>query len=254
MQKPALIFDAHLDMSWNALEFNRDLMKPVAEIRQFEKRFTDINPGDATCSWVELQRGRVGMTISTLLPRLHRKHKELTFFQSREAAYGSCHAQRAYYRAMVEKGVLRQIGDRETLDRHVAEWESDATGKLPVGYILSMEGSPSILSPAQIPQWYEAGLRILGPAHYGAGPYCHGTGSEGGLTADGRKLLKEMDQVGMLLDVTHLADESFWQALEVFEGPVLASHHNSREIVPGDRQLTDKQIKTLIERGGGIGD
>ena len=253
MQRPRLIFDAHLDMAWNAVEWNRDLLQPVSRIREFEQQFSDIIPGDATTSWVELQRGRVGITISTVLPRLHRKDKELTFFQSREAAYAACHAHRAYYRAMAARGVLREIGDRETLDRHVAEWETDATGKLPVGYILSMEGSPSILSPAQIPEWYEVGLRILGPAHYGPGPYCHGTGSEGGLTADGRELLKQMDRVGMLLDVTHLADESFWQAIELFEGPVLASHHKSRELVPGDRQLTDEQIKTLIERGAVIG-
>ena len=154
---------------------------------------------------------------------------------------------------MVERGVLRQIPDKETLDRHVAEWEADTTGELPIGYILSMEGSPSILSPEQIPEWYQAGLRILGPAHYGPGPYCMGTGSEGGLTADGPALLKEMDKVGMLLDVTHLADESFWQALDVFQGPVLASHHNSRVLVPGDRQLDDNQIKALIERGAVIG-
>ncbi len=248
-----LIFDAHLDMAWNACEWNRDLMLPVSEIRQFEKHFEDINPGDCTVSWADLRRGSVGMTISTLLPRLHRKDKELTFFQSREAAYGSCHAQLAYYRAMTERGVLRQIADVESLDQHVAAWKANESGELPIGYILSMEGSPSILSPAQIPEWYEAGLRILGPAHYGPGPYCCGTGSEGGLTADGPALLKEMDQVGMLLDVTHLADQSFWEALEIFEGPVLASHHNCRSLVPADRQLTDEQIKALGERGAVIG-
>jgi len=253
MQKPALIFDAHLDMSWNALEFNRDLMLPVAEIREFEKQFTEINPGDATCSWVELQRGRVGMTISTLLPRLHRKDAELTHYQSRESAYGICHGQLAYYRAMVERGVLREIADKDTLDEHVAAWETDTTGELPIGYILSMEGSPSILSPGQIEEWYNAGLRILGPAHYGPGPYCMGTGSEGGLKDGGAELLKEMNRVGMLLDVTHLADQSFWEALDIFEGPVLASHHNCRALVPGDRQLDDDQIKELIKRGAVIG-
>jgi membrane dipeptidase len=116
-----------------------------------------------------------------------------------------------------------------------------------------MEGSQPILHPEQIHEWYEAGLRILGPAHYGENPYCFGTGSQGGLKADGPALLREMDKAGMLLDVTHLADQSFWEALEVFEGPVLASHHNCRSLVPGDRQLTDEQIKALIERGGVIG-
>lgn len=248
-----LIFDAHLDMAWNACEWNRDLTLPVSEIREFEKQFTDINPGDGTVSWHDLRRGRVGMTISTLLPRLHRKDKELSHFQSREAAYGVCRGHLAYYRAMVARGVLREIPDRESLDKHVAEWEADTTGELPIGFILSMEGSPSILSPSQIPEWYAAGLRILGPAHYGPGPYCFGTGSEGGLKEDGPALLMEMDKCGMLLDVTHLADQSFWEALDIFQGPVLASHHNCRSIVPGDRQLTDEQIKALIERGAVIG-
>ena len=75
---PRLIFDAHLDMAWNALEWNRDLMKPVAELREFESQFEGIVPGDCTVSWDDLRRGRVGMTISTLLPRLHRKDAALS--------------------------------------------------------------------------------------------------------------------------------------------------------------------------------
>ena len=253
MPRPRLIFDAHLDMAWNALEWNRDLTKPVQEIRQFEAQFADIVPGEATTSWDALQKGRVGTIIATLLPRLHRKDKPLTHYQSREAAYGACHGQLAYYRAMTRRGLLREISDRAALEDHVADWESGDAGGLPIGFILSMEGSPSILYPAQVAEWYEQGLRIVGPAHYGPGPYCHGTGSQGGLTPEGRELIREMDRVGMLLDVTHLADESFWQALEIYQGPVLASHHNCRALVPGDRQLTDEQIKALIERGAVIG-
>src|SRR4029453_1578424 len=89
--------------------------------------------------------------------------------------------------------------------------------------------------------------------HYGGGPYPPGTGSEGGLLEDGPALLREMDRGGMILDVTHLADQSFWEALDVFQGPVLASHHNCRTLVPADRQLADEQIKALIQRGAVIG-
>jgi len=248
-----LIFDAHLDMAWNACEWNRDLMLPVAELREFERQFEDIVPGDCTVSWAELRRGQIGITISTLLPRLHRKDKELTFYQSREADYAAGYGQLAYYRAMVRRGVLRQISDKATLDEHVTALEADTSDELPIGFILSMEGSQPILSPSQIPEWYEAGLRILGPAHYGPNPYCHGTGSEGGLKADGPALLQAMDRVGMMLDVTHLADQSFWEALDIYQGPVLASHHNCRALVPGDRQLTDDQIKALVERDAVIG-
>lgn len=254
-----LIFDAHLDMAWNACEWNRDLELPVTEIRKFERQFENITPGEATVSWHALRKGGVGMTISTLLPRLHRKDAALTHYQSREAAYGVAMGQLAYYRAMVAKGVLREIPDSATLQSHVAEWEANedaarADGSsIPIGFILSMEGAPPILSPQQIGDWFDAGLRILGPAHYGPGPYCFGTGSTGGLKEEGPALLKEMDRVGMLLDVTHLADQSFWEALEIYQGPVLASHHNCRSLVDADRQLTDEQIKALIERGAVIG-
>ncbi|HEY3967921.1 MAG TPA: membrane dipeptidase [Planctomycetaceae bacterium] len=248
-----LIFDAHLDMAWNALEWNRNLEWPVHKIREFEKQFTGINPGPNTVSWHALREGRVGITISTLLPRLHRKDKALSHYQSREAAYASAYGQLYYYKALVAKGVLREIPDAKTLSAHVREWEHDTTGKLPIGYILSMEGSPPILAPSQIAEWYAAGLRILGPSHYGISPYSHGTGSEGGLLAEGPALLREMDKVGMILDVTHLADQSFWEALDIFQGPVLASHHNCRALVPADRQFADDQIKALIKRGAVIG-
>jgi membrane dipeptidase len=248
-----LIFDAHLDMAWNALEWNRNLELPVHKIREFEKQFNGINPGPNTVSWHALREGRVGITICTLLPRLHRKDKALSHYQSRAADYASAFGQLYYYKALVAKGVLREIPDAKTLSTHVREWEQDTTGQLPIGYILSMEGSPPILSPSQIGEWYAAGLRILGPSHYGVSPYSHGTGSEGGLLADGPALLKEMDKVGMLLDVTHLADQSFWEALDIFQGPVLASHHNCRALVPADRQLADDQIKALIKRGAVIG-
>ena len=248
-----LIFDSHLDMAWNALEWNRDLMLPVHKLREFESQFQGINPGPCTTTWPAMKQGGIGISICTLLPRLHRKDKVLTHYQSREAAYAACRGQLEYYYAMCKQGVLREIPDKATLNEHVAAWEKDQSGHLPIGYILSMEGSPSILSPSQIPEWYAAGLRILGPAHYGPGPYCYGTGSEGGLKEEGPALLREMEKVGMILDVTHLADQSFWEALDVYGGPVLASHHNCRALVPADRQLDDRQIKALIERKAIIG-
>jgi membrane dipeptidase len=110
-----------------------------------------------------------------------------------------------------------------------------------------------VLSPKQVGQWWEVGLRIIGPAHYGVSPYAHGTGTEGGLFADGPALLREMQRVGMALDVTHLSDQCFDEALDIFQGPVLASHHNCRALVPNQRQLTDQQLKRLIERGAVIG-
>ena len=57
----------------------------------------------------------------------------------------------------------------------------------------------------------------------------------------------------MVLDLTHLADQAFWEALECFEGAVLASHNNCRALVPGDRQYSDEQLRAIVERGGVVG-
>jgi membrane dipeptidase len=76
---------------------------------------------------------------------------------------------------------------------------------------------------------------------------------EGGLFPLGPALLKEMDRVGMILDVTHLSDQCFYEALDIYGGPVLASHHNCRALVPDVRQLNDDQIKRLIARDAVIG-
>jgi len=246
------LFDAHLDMAWNALEFNRNLKLPIEKIREFEHTLKDRWIDDPIVSWEELRKGQIGTVIATLLPRLHARDMQNSFYQSREAAYAASRAQLIYYRKLVEEGYLREIPDKATLESHVEEWKSP-TAESPIGFILSMEGSWSVLEPAMIEEWYNRGLRILGPAHYGPDEYCHGTGSEGGLKERGPELLREMERVGMLLDATHLSDQSFWEALEIYSGPVLASHHNCRALVPGDRQLTDEQIKALIERGAVIG-
>jgi membrane dipeptidase len=248
-----LVFDAHLDMAWNALEWNRDLMLSVPKIREFESQFQNIIPGECTTSWFELKRGNLGLIIATLLPRMNRKDRVMTFPQQRETCYGMAMGQLAYYRAMARRGVLREVPNARVLNAHVDEWLKSPSAATPIGFILSMEGSTPILAPEQIAEWYAAGLRILGPAHYGPGPYCYGTGSKGGFNADGKRLLQEMQKVGMLLDVTHLADESFFDAMDIYGGPVLASHHNCRSLVDADRQLTDEQIKLIVARGGVIG-
>jgi membrane dipeptidase len=93
----------------------------------------------------------------------------------------------------------------------------------------------------------------MGPVHYGPGIYGQGTDASGPLTARGRELLKEMDRLGIILDVTHLCDESFADALDRFQGPVWASHHNCRVLANWNRQLSDSQIRRLVERGAVIG-
>ncbi|HEV2947922.1 MAG TPA: membrane dipeptidase [Gemmataceae bacterium] len=277
-----IIFDAHLDLAWNAIDFNRDLRLSVAEIRRSEDGMAGKSRGCNTVSFPELRSGKVVIFIATLLARLLRAgpNPAVQRYTSMQAAYGAACGQLAYYRAMEQEGWLRRIKDSATLESHIRAWEGEApaepfarTGsagaspsrrsvigpsnpensKEPLGFILSMEGADPILHPDQVHEWYTAGLRIVGPAHYGVSPYVHGTDTEGGLFSPGPALLKVMEEVGMILDVTHLADQSFDEALDIFGGPVLASHHNCRALVPHQRQLTDEQIKRLISRGAVIG-
>ncbi len=118
---------------------------------------------------------------------------------------------------------------------------------------MSLEGADSIVSPGHLERTYAHGLRAIGPAHYGEGIYAPGTNATGGFPPAGRELLAEMERLGMILDVTHLSDECFWEALDLYTGPIWASHSNCRALVPHQRQLDDQQIRALIARDAVIG-
>jgi membrane dipeptidase len=252
-----LVFDAHLDLAWNAIDWNRDLNLPVAEIRRREQeaQVPGKGRGENTVSFPDLRRGGVGIFIATVLARLLRVGlmPAAQRYQTMEAGYAATRGQMAYYAALEQRGVLRWIRNAADLDAHVQAWQATGGEGEPLGFILSMEGGDPVLSPQQVEEWFQAGLRIIGPAHYGVSPYAHGTGTEGGLFPEGPALLKEMERVGMILDVTHLSDQCFDEALDLYGGPVLASHHNCRALVPDQRQLSDDQIRRLVARGAVIG-
>ena len=250
-----LIFDAHLDLSMNALEWNRDLTRPVSEIRLREAGLTDKpDRGRGTVSLPAMREGRIGLCVATQIARFVDKTNPLPGWHSQEQAWAQTQGQLAWYQAMEDKGEMRSIRTRLQLDEHLALWENATdTASLPVGYILSLEGADSIYDLSCLEKAYNNGLRALGPAHYGPGVYAYGTDSNGGLGVKGRALLAEMEHLGIILDATHLCDESFWEAMEHFHGPVWASHHNARALVPHNRQFADEQFKVLIERGAVIG-
>lgn len=249
-----LVFDAHLDLSMNALEWNRDLTRPLAEIRRREAGKTDkVDRAKGTVSLPEMRRGQVGLCVATLIARYVKPGNPLPGWHSPEIAWAQTQGQLAWYRVMEEAGEMVQITDIASLDRHVALWQDVPPDRAPIGYVLSLEGADSILTPARLERSYREGLRAIGPAHYGPGTYAFGTHSSGGIGTAGRDLLSEIDRLGMILDATHLCDVSFWEALEHFHGPVWASHSNCRALVPEERQFSDEQLKVLIERGAVIG-
>ncbi len=248
-----LIADIHLDLSMNALEWNRDLRWTVDEIRDAERGMTDRpDRGRNTVSFGEMRRGRVGVCVATLIARYVRRGSPIPGWSSPEQAWAQTRGQLAWYRAMEEAGELTSITSAAGLDRHLARWEaSDGAG--PIGYVLSLEGADSLVTVGHLERAYADGLRAVGPAHYGPGVYANGTTSSGSLNERGRDLLREMDRLGVILDATHLCDEAFWEALDLFRGAVWASHNNCRALVPNQRQFSDDQIRALVARGAIIG-
>jgi len=248
--------DAHLDIAMNALEWNRDLTKSVTEIRSREEGMNDkLDRAKGVVSLPALREGKIGLIVATQIARYVAKGSNLPGWHSPEQAWAQSQGQLAWYKAMEEEGQMIQITNLTQLEAHLKLWEDttipDETK--PVGFILSLEGADSIVRLSYLEKAYEKGLRAMGPAHYGPGRYADGTGMSGPLHAAGIELLKEMDRLGLILDITHLTDESFDQALSLYKGPVWASHHNCRALVDHQRQLTDEQIKRLIERDAVIG-
>ena len=249
-----LIFDAHLDLAMNAIEWNRDLSRSIEEIRARERALTDKpDRGRGTVSFAEMRRGGVGLCVATQIARYVAPDNPLAGWHSPEQAWAMTQGQLAWYRAMEERGELRQIGDLASLDRHAALWEKTPAPGAPIGYVLSLEGADSIVTLRHLERAYAQGLRALGPAHYGPGVYAQGTNACGGIGTRGRELLAEMDRLGIILDATHLCDDSFREALDRFRGAVWASHSNCRSLVPHGRQFTDDQIRELVQRGAVIG-
>ena len=254
-----LIIDAHLDLSWNALQWNRDLTQSVYTLRTLEVGTPGKGRALGTVALPEMRQGRVAVSFATLLARSTGRPAPHIDYNSPTQAYGIAQGQLAYYRALEAAGEIRILTDSQALSAHMADWRqweaagADLATVPPLGFVLSMEGADPIQTPQQLEAWYEAGLRLLGPTHYGPGRYAGGTGTELGLTPLGIPLLQEMAALGVLLDLTHFSDEAFWEAVGHYDGPVLASHNNCRTLVPHQRQFDDEQLKLIFARDGVVG-
>ncbi|MEM6282339.1 MAG: membrane dipeptidase [Chloroflexota bacterium] len=243
------LFDAHLDLGWNALQWDRDLTQSAMTIRAQEAGLP--GRGQNTVALPQMRTGRVALCIGTLMGRNTGIPVAGVDFRSPQQANGIARGQLAYYHALAATGEIRLIRNHVDLNLHLEG--IPAEGATTVGLVIGMESADAILHPDDLQQWWDDGLRIIGPAHYGTGRYAGGTGVEDGLTAAGLVLLRAMEDTGMILDLTHLSDAAFWQALEQFDGTVIASHSNCRSLVPHQRQLDDRQIKAIAECGGVVG-
>ena len=249
------IADMHLDLSMNALEWNRDLREPVRTINLREAGLHDKpDRGNATVSFDELRKGNTGLVVATQIGRYVAPGNPLPGWHSPEQAWAQTQGQLAWYKAMEADGQMSMIRTKEALDTHLALWaDGEPNARKPIGYVLSLEGADSLITVEHLEIAWQYGLRAVGPAHYGPGRYANGTDSSGKINDLGKVLLSKMDSLGMILDVSHLNDDAFWHALELYNGSVWASHNNCRSLVDHNRQFSDAMIRALIERNAIIG-
>ncbi|MBI4733198.1 MAG: membrane dipeptidase [Chloroflexi bacterium] len=257
-----LIVDAHQDIAWNIQAFGRDYTRPAAETRRLE---TEANSpaieheGHTLLGWPEYQQGRVAIIFSTLFVTSGKARYdwETIFYTNFDEAHRLYREQLDVYHELTDRhpDYFQRIGSRADLEAVLAHWADASAETHPIGLVPLMEGAEGVRSPAELELWWQAGVRIIGLAWAGT-RYCGGTREPGPLTDEGRVLIKVMAAIGFTLDISHMDELSARQSLDLYPGPVIASHANAAAIIPeytGNRHLSDDVIKALIGRDGVMG-
>jgi len=255
------IIDSHQDLAYSHLSFGRNYLTSAKEIRRTEVG-TDIpeRAGQTLLGWEDYQAGRIAVIFSTLFiapKRYQSKEWEKMTFSDTAEAYRLNRSQIDLYRrwsdSYPEKFCL--VKDAATLNTVIDGWENDPSSTHPVGLVMLMEGAEGIQSFAELEEWWDLGVRIIGPVWAGT-RFCGGSYEKGGFTGEGLQLLEVMADLGFTLDISHMTEESALTALDRYEGKIIASHANAKALLNGpvaDRHLSDLVIRRLVERGGMMG-
>jgi membrane dipeptidase len=257
-----LIVDAHEDLAYNAAYFGRDYTRSALVTRQLELNGpVPKRNGNTLLGLPEFLQAQVAVIFSTLFAAPARQQQtEAPFtktYSTAQEAHDLANAQMDYYYQLVDENEpFELIGSRGDLDRVLATWAAPEPAGRRVGLVPLMEGADPIREPQEAEWWMERGVRIVGLA-WGATRFAGGTGAPGPLTAEGRRLLDVMADLGLILDLSHSSDESFLGALDRFQGTVIVSHANARALLDGfarpERMLTDEMIRRAAEAGAVIG-
>jgi membrane dipeptidase len=249
-----LVVDAHEDIGWNVLALGRDVRRSALETRRLELT-SDVPEQNGVCmvglpEWLE---GNVAIVFGTIyVSPARRGHPSgPQVYSNAEEAYALAQKQvDVYQRLADEEEQIALVTTQDTLEKVLESWESESPA---VGLVPLMEGADPIREPAEAEFWFERGVRIVGLSWKAGTRYAGGDGAGGPLTDLGRELLNVMADLGMGLDVSHLSEEAFFEAVGRFEGYVVATHANPRALVPGARQLSDEMIRRVAERDGVVG-
>ena len=254
-----LIIDGHEDIAFNVLCANRDYRRSARETRTRETGLMDVREalGLPMLGLPEWITGRVAVIFATIFTEPagssfsgHLNER----YSTAEDAHRIARRQLTVYETLTAAaGPFRLVRDQRELAGVLATWdEGRDEAQRQIGLVLLMENADPIREPDELDFWYDAGLRIVGPAWMST-RYCGGTFEPGPLTDLGRRLLDGMAARQMLLDTSHMAEEAFFQAVERYDGAIIASHSNPRRFVDGDRHLSDEMIRALVARDGVIG-
>ncbi|MBE2181963.1 MAG: membrane dipeptidase [Anaerolineae bacterium] len=261
-----IIVDAHEDIAFNALSWGRDYFKSALEKRRAEADTeAAAAEGLAMVGLPEAILGRVGLVFATIFTEPDRSTALATApfsgqrYRTAKEANAQGMQQLDYYRRLWDASErVQPVRTQVELDAVLSTWADglEVTDRKQ-GMLLLMENADPILEPKQFEEWYDYGVRVVGPA-WASTRYCGGTGEPGPLTALGRELLDVMGDMNVLLDLSHMPEESFFEALDRYDGQMIASHSNPRRFVGSrddgrQRLLSDTQIRRLAERDGVIG-
>jgi membrane dipeptidase len=227
------IIDAHLDLAYNAVR-GREILRPA-------RQQTADAEGIPSVGLPDLREGHVGLICATIFCAPD---------DPKERGYRT--PDEAHAMAMQQIEWYRSAAGSSEMEFVTGALQVPSTANECVPAIMLLEGADPIRDPAEVQEFFDAGVRIVGLA-WRKTRYAGGTGAPGPLTADGIKLVRELDRYGIIHDASHLAEDSFWQLMDLSAGKVIASHSNCRSIVPTDRQLSDKMIRSIAGRGGVIG-
>ncbi len=259
-----MLIDAHEDIAWNMLAYGRDYTHSAHEIRRHEQETGSETPrynGQALLGYPDWLRGQVGIVFGTLFVGPARKRgpeRHVPAYADAEEAHRLYRQELDLYHRLADEhpDQFRLLHTRADLNAHIAEWkQKPADAPKPIGIVVLMEGAEGVRTPDELPQWWEGGVRLIGPAWAG-NRFCGGTGEPGPLTAEGRALLAAMDDLGFVLDISHMDPPAARQALEAYTGTVIASHANPAALLPetdSNRFLPDDVIDALAARDGVIG-
>jgi membrane dipeptidase len=220
--------------------------------------------GQTLLGWPDYQRGQVALIFGTLFaaPRLYSGGDwETQVYADAAQAARLYRGQLDFYHRLCDESPEKftLVKTRRDLAAVLKPWEQSPAdpqpASRPVGLVLSLEGGEGLGRLEELEEYWQIGLRAVGPVWAGT-RFCGGTLQPGGFTREGYHLLEVMGDLGYILDLAHMTEQSALQALDHYEGTVIASHVNARTLlkgVSGERHFTDTTIRLLAERGGVMG-